>query len=249
MGLFQPPPRTNWDLNFVLFGIPVRVHPLFWLMALVLGGLSGDVLQIVIWIPLVFVSIVIHEMGHALTMRYYGMEAEVVLYWGGGLAVPREDRYGRRQPWLNTAQSIIISFAGPAAGFLFGGLVIVVVLIMGGTVIYEPLFNIIPAVTAFLPRYNVVTATVIADLLFFNIFWGAINLMPVLPLDGGNISRAYLTYTDPRGGEHLALWISVCVGAFLAVVGFVLMHSLFMALLFGWLALQSYQIVSATRFY
>jgi hypothetical protein len=63
MLLFQVPPPTRYDLRFNLAGFPVRVHPLFWLIAVLLGYSSGDPLQILIWVVVVFVSILIHEMG------------------------------------------------------------------------------------------------------------------------------------------------------------------------------------------
>src|SRR5262245_8750995 len=96
LALFQPPAPTRYDLRFAVVGIPVRVHPLFWVMALILGSVSADLVQLLVWVVVVFVSILIHEMGHALTMRYYGQPAEVILYIGGGLAVPQSETFGRR---------------------------------------------------------------------------------------------------------------------------------------------------------
>jgi hypothetical protein len=60
------PPRTPWDLNFQVLGFPVRVHPLFWAVAL-LFGLSGNQkpVDMLLWVGTVFVSILVHEMGHA----------------------------------------------------------------------------------------------------------------------------------------------------------------------------------------
>ena len=65
MMLFQSPPPTRYDLRFSIAGIPVSVHPVFWLIALLFGS-SGDPLLIPIWILVVFVSILVHELGHAL---------------------------------------------------------------------------------------------------------------------------------------------------------------------------------------
>ena len=68
--LFTEPNRTPYDLRFNLFGIPVRVHPLFWLVAAILGaGSDPDPIELLLWIGTVFVSILIHEMGHALAAR------------------------------------------------------------------------------------------------------------------------------------------------------------------------------------
>jgi Zn-dependent protease len=244
MVLFQPPAPTRFDLRFSLAGIPVRVHPLFWLMTLLFGAASDGLIQLVIWVAVVFVSILIHEMGHALTMQRYGVSADVVLYLGGGLAVPRPERFGGR--WtgvrLTTGQSILISLAGPGAGFLLALLVIIVVVILGGTLFYTPLLGILPMVSAFLPAGGLLNS-VVGALLWVNIFWGLINLVPVQPLDGGNVAREFLSSADPVDGERKALWISVIAGAITAIVGFVMLRSAYMALLFGFLAIQSYERV------
>ncbi len=80
-------------------------------------------------------------------------------------------------------------------------------------------------------------------LLWVNIFWGMINLMPVQPLDGGSVAREYITNADPMDGERKALWISVIVGGIMAVVGALLMQSVYVALLFILLAGQAYERV------
>jgi membrane-associated protease RseP (regulator of RpoE activity) len=81
----------------------------------------------------------------------------------------------------------------------------------------------------------------VGALLWVNIFWGVINLMPVYPLDGGNVTRYALLKADPWNGVRRSLWISVIAGAIIAAVGLIFFRSLFMALLFGFLAFQSYQ--------
>ncbi len=79
------------------------------------------------------------------------------------------------------------------------------------------------------------------SLLWVNIFWGFVNLMPVYPLDGGNVARYILVQTDPLNGVNTSLWISVVTGGILAIVGLLFLRSTYMALLFGLLAFQSYQ--------
>lgn len=243
MTLFQPPSPTRYDLRFTLAGIPVRVHPLFWLMAMIFGAGSGGLIQLLIWVVVVFVSILIHELGHALTMRYYGQSAEIVLYLGGGLAVSQPASFSRR--WANvgltSTQRVLISFAGPGAGFLLAILAIIVVIVLGGRVFYAPLFGFIPSVTAFFPRGSGLVNSIISTLLWINIVWGVINLVPVLPLDGGNIAHAYLTSADPLNGERKALRLSMIAGIAAATVGLLLMQSTYITLLFAFLAIQSYE--------
>ena len=84
--LLGEPPRTPYDLNFSLFGIPVRVHPLFWLVTLLLGyELAAMPPRCLTWIIAVFSAILVHEMGHALAMRAYGFQPWITLYGMGGL--------------------------------------------------------------------------------------------------------------------------------------------------------------------
>jgi stage IV sporulation protein FB len=242
MVLFQPPSRTRFDLRFTLARIPVRVHPLFWVMGLILGSASRDFMDMLVWVVVVFVSILTHEMGHALTMRHYGQAAEVVLYLGGGLAVPQSEQNGRGESriWLTLKQRILISLAGPGAGFLLAALVMIAVLALGGIVFYTPIFGIIPSVTPFLPGGSGLTYSVVTALLWINIFWSVINLVPVQPLDGGNIAHEYITGADPMNGERKALWISV-IGAVVVVAVGLLMQSVYVILLFLFLANQSYE--------
>ncbi len=244
MLLFQPPPPTRYDLRFKLAGIPVRVHPLFWLIAVLLGSSSGGLLQLLIWVLVVFVSILMHEFGHALAMRHYGQSSQVILHMMGGLTVPEQVSWGGG--WANVAlspsQEIFISLAGPASGFLLAGLVIATVVVSGGSIIMTALLGFIPLPSAvLLPFGGSVLNAFVITLLWVNIFWGFINLMPVYPLDGGNVTRYILLKADPLDGVRKSLWVSVVAGILVAAIGFFLLGSIYMAVLFGFLAFQSYQ--------
>ena len=244
MLLFQVPPPTRYDLRFNLAGFPVRVHPLFWLIAVLLGSSSGDLLQILIWVFVVFISILIHELGHALAFRRFGLSSQIILHFSGGLTVPESTLWGSR--WANVAlgpnQQIFISVAGPGAGFLFAALIIGGVILSGGSIITTTLFGIIPLPgMAVLPFGGRILGALATALLWVNIFWGFINLMPVYPLDGGNVARYILLQVDPVDGIRKSLWVSVITGGLIALVAFFILHSVYMALLFGFLAFQSYQ--------
>src|SRR5437870_1053723 len=117
--MFTDPGRSPWDLNFRLFGIPVRIHPMFWLMSALLGQswLRVGIEYLLIWVACVFVSILVHEMGHIIAAWAFGVWGEIVLYGFGGLAIPAGQM---RHRW----QHIIVCFAGPLAGFVFLGLVV-----------------------------------------------------------------------------------------------------------------------------
>ena len=245
MLFFQTPPPTRYDLRFSVAGIPVTVHPLFWLIALLFGS-SGDLLLIPVWVGVIFVSILIHELGHALAFRRHGQRSQIVLHFAGGLTIPEPVSWG--SSYANVAlspnQQIFISLAGPGAGFLLAALVLGGVVLAGGSIITTRLLGLIPLpLTARLPFDVGVLNVLVSMLLWVNIFWGIINLMPVYPLDGGNVTRNVLLQADPIGGVRKSLWVSVVTGALLALAGLIFLRSLFMALLFGMLAFQSYQVL------
>jgi len=244
MLLFQPPPSTRYDLRFTLAGFPIRVHPLFWLIAVLLGSGSCDPIQILIWILVVFVSILVHELGHALAFRRYGLNSQIVLHFAGGLTIPESTYWGSR--WANVAlgpnQQIFISLAGPGSGFILAALVITGVILLGGSVLTTRLLGIIPLpAMALLPFGGSIVNMLVTALLWVNIFWGLINLMPVYPLDGGSVARNILLQVDPVDGVRKSLWVSVIAGGLIALAAFFFLHSVYMALLFGFLAFQSYQ--------
>jgi membrane-associated protease RseP (regulator of RpoE activity) len=81
----------------------------------------------------------------------------------------------------------------------------------------------------------------ISMLLWVNVFWGLINLVPVYPLDGGSVTRNVLIQADPIDGVRKSLWISVIAGGLVALAGLIFLRSIFIALLFGLLAFQSFQ--------
>ncbi len=243
--MFTLPPPTRYDLRFSVFGIPVRVHPLFWLIAILLGSSSNNLVNILIWVVAIFVSILIHELGHAFAMRYYGQRSQIVLHSAGGLTVPEPVAWGTG--WANVAltpnQEIVITLAGPITGFLFAALILAVTSALGGVIIFTTLMGFIPMPVAGFPNGNSIINLIIGNFLWVNIFWGLINLMPIYPLDGGNVARHLFIRSDPWGGLRKSLWLSIITGGVLAVVGFAYFGSLYMAVMFAFLAFQSYQML------
>lgn len=195
-------------------------------MSAIMGANWGDPRLVVIWIGCVFVSILVHEMGHALTARFFGWPPDVLLYHFGGLAM-------YHPTWgYTTSRSILISFAGPAAGFLLYGLTLVVeyLLIQTGTA---------PGI------YWMVALFMLAQI---NLWWGLINLLPVLPLDGGQICRDTCTALRLKRGHDVALKIGIVVGAGVAI--YALAHKeMYIGLLFGFLAFQNWQSLQNYRGY
>lgn len=228
--LFVDPPRTQFDLNFSVLGIPVRIHPLFWLVCLLLGG-DQDVGRALQWVGVVFVSILVHEMGHALVARSYGASPWITLYSFGGLASYRGAR-------TDTKSSIAITLAGPMAGFLFASAITVAIIAT------RHQFNFFGWPIGAGERIaNSSIEEVVFQLLYVNIFWGLVNLLPVFPLDGGQISMELFQAFSPREGAAQALWLSVIVAAGVAGAALIYQRNYFLALFFGYMAYSSYAML------
>lgn len=240
MSLFGAPPPTNYDLNFKIGAIPVRVHPLFWLVTLLLGS-TGSLSTILIWVVVVFFSILMHELGHVLAMRLYGQDGSILLHAGGGLAIPTSYGWGRGRGSLPQREQIFISLAGPLAGFMIAAVVLGIVYLVGGIIVMEWFLFIIPLPQAFVPAAGFVVNVFIQMMLWVNIFWGLINLLPIYPLDGGQVARHLFVGADPWDGVRKSLIVSLVAAGVMALVGLVFLRSVYMALLFGFLAFQSYQ--------
>lgn len=243
--MIQSAPPTRFDLRFSIAGFPVRVHPLFWVIAVLLGSGSRNPLMILVWIVAVFVSILIHELGHAFAFRRFGQESNILLHFSGGLTIPQSAPWGGgyANMGLTPNQHIIVSLAGPFAGFALVGLVLAVGAAMGGDVIVTTLLGFIPIPLVLMPDETGILNNIFHTFLWINIFWGIINLLPVYPLDGGQVSHFFFLQRDPWGGLRISLWISVITGGALAVFGLLFLGSIYMAFLFGLLAFQSFQML------
>jgi Zn-dependent protease/thioredoxin-like negative regulator of GroEL len=199
-------------MRFTLFGIPTEVHGSFWFGAVLLG--LNDVGFLPVWVLIVFFSVMIHELGHALSIRAFGLRPEISLQWLGGLT----SWSGGRD--LSRPKRVFISFAGPLAGFVFAG--------VGYAVL-----RLRPDLVASLG------AMPLKALLMFqavNLYWGVINLAPVLPLDGGHM----LEHTLGPKRARLTAGLSTIFGIACAVAGYSF-GGTWLAFLFGMLALQSFQ--------
>lgn len=219
--LFSNAGPTPYDLRFSLLGVPIRISPAFWVVALFLGS-SQSLEGALLWVACVLVSILVHEMGHALVQRLFGGRPEVVLYaFGGFAAAPGV----RDTPW----RSVLISLAGPAAGFALFGLVKAIV----AAGVLDPT-----------PRLEFV----VGALIYINWFWSLLNLAPIWPLDGGRVAREFFVGVMPAArGIVVSLWVSVVCGAALAIFLYQETQSLWNAALFGMLAYQSYEALQRYR--
>ncbi len=177
-------------LQLRILGIPVRVDPSLLVILTLLGFGLGEVGLIVAWVVIGSLSVLLHELGHALAYRRFGQRASIVLYAFGGMT------QGERE--LPPARSLGVSLAGPGAQLVLLGAPLLVLASTG-------------AVT------EVFWRDVLDLALFINIGWPLFNLVPVLPLDGGNVVRSGVDLVRPGRGMRAAQAISVVVAAIGAV--------------------------------
>lgn len=156
--------------HFSLLGFPVRIHWSFGLLAIFVGGglragSPEEWTAVIIAMAVIFLSILVHELGHALAGRYFGAIPSIMLHGMGGLCYLPGARFSR-------GENIIVSLAGPAGGFL---LAVVTFLVLLSVRPEDPFFQHALFVS-----------------LFVNVVWTVLNLLPILPLDGGQVFRDIL---------------------------------------------------------
>jgi stage IV sporulation protein FB len=203
-------------------------------------GASPDVGAMLIWIGVCFASILVHELGHVVAFRFFGVRAEAVLYGFGGLAVPERDVRG-------TFARVFVSAAGPVAGFLLAALALGCAICAGAKLLPGLQSVVIPSLSAWIPRaitpyWNVL----LNDLLHVNIYWGLVNLLPIYPLDGGHVARALCEKRDGISGIRRSLLVSAITAAVMAVLALIT-RSMYLVVFFGFLAAGSAQMLEGYK--
>lgn len=187
---------TSRSLDFTIGSFPVRVHLSFLLVTVLIGFNLNNLFLTLSWVLVVFVSILVHELGHALVAEYYGMFPIIQLYSMGGLTIPGRSRK------LTHLQEILLSLAGPVAGFLLGLLVY-----LGARLLT--------------PAAPELVFQILSQLLWVNIGWGVLNLLPMLPLDGGHVMRNLWQWFRRNSDERTPLIISIGVGVLVIIAALV----------------------------
>ncbi len=191
----------GWSISlFRIFGIQLAVHASFALLLAWFGwegwqeGGATGMWWSMLLIVLFFACVVLHELGHSLTARRYGVRTPRILLMPiGGMA--EMDRIPRKP-----SAELLITIAGPAVNF------VIAAVLLG--VMWQSLWS-----GEGIPEYGFKELGF--QLLVANVMMGTFNLLPVFPMDGGRILRALLATRLPY---LRATWWAATVGKVLAII-------------------------------
>lgn len=189
--------------------IPIKISPFFFVTAALIGWInsmqtSHPFILTLIWIGVIFISIMVHEYGHALTSRYFGQQPRIHLVAFGGLTYPEGPR-------LRGWREFLVVLNGPVFGFLL----FLLCLFLLSTGFFEN-------------PYMLYTLKIFT---WVNLFWTIVNLLPVMPLDGGQLLRVVLESIFGAKGLKYAIFTSMLLSCGFSVsfffIGYFLVGAIF----------------------
>jgi Zn-dependent protease len=200
---------SGWQVG-KLFGIRVCVHwSCLLLPLLALGGSLSDsswtrALISAALVPVLFGCVLLHEFGHCLTARAYGIRTrDITLYPIGGVA--RLEGLGRRP-----VEEIFIALAGPAVNVAIAFILTLVALPFGLGLVPGALEEDTPGNLA---------GSILLTLWGANLLLAFFNLIPAFPMDGGRVLRALLQLRLGRlRATEVAAWVGLGMAAVIAVM-------------------------------
>lgn len=199
--------------QFGIFGIPVKIDPFFAIMLLLFGFLmyaptGGQ--YVVSFAVIAALSVFIHELGHALGFKAFGIRPSILLHGMGGATSPTSSTEA-----ITPLRNIVITLAGPLP----------------------------PLVLLGLPALSMATSSgqgsnvILEQIVFVNVVWSVLNLIPILPLDGGVVTASIFELIFAGKGRRIANVLSLVLASGLALYSFALDLPFLavMAVLFGFL--------------
>jgi hypothetical protein len=183
--------------------IPITIFPAFWFFALLIAFFlaGGNLIQMVIWVGVIFVSVLFHEFGHALTALLFGRNPRIELVAMGGLTY----HDGEKLPFW---KQFFITLNGPLFGF------------------------IIVVITYFLKDFSGHAGLLMTQIYYVNIIWTVVNLLPILPLDGGQLVRLGMEKVFHFKGLRYTLLTSAVLSLLFSLVLFITQNFLAGAVFF-----------------
>ncbi|MEZ4461634.1 MAG: site-2 protease family protein [bacterium] len=218
----------RWRI-FKMHGHPVYLEAWFFVLVAYFAfsnvRTSEDLLSGLLWAPILFISVLWHEYGHALAIDKFGYGKSMIVLQGlGGVTVNQ----GRAH--TPPGQSIVISLAGPAFSFSL-------------TVVF--------GLIALIVKPTGLVGEFVSWMAMANLAWTVFNLIPIFPMDGGNVMRSVLQkfMKNTRRAWEVTAWISLFLVAALVVASFTFLQQslLFTLILVFVLAMPNIQVLKAAR--
>ena len=223
--------KSSWKIG-TLFGVAIRIHATFPLLLLWVATIDfaagGDGRKIALGLTFtlaIFGLVVLHELGHALVAKKFGVRTrDITLFPIGGVA--RLERIPRRP-----AHELWISLAGPAVNAALAVILFAVVAAQRGSTGQE---------------VRLMEQGFVARLAWANVALALFNLLPAFPMDGGRVLRAILALQiDPVRATDIAVFVGKGFAVLLGVVGVAINPLLVMIAVFVWFGAE--QESGATR--
>lgn len=194
-----------------LFGTRIRIHWMFCIFALFSLVGAGDKQAAVLYMVVLFTTVLIHEFGHIFAARHFGLRAERIVLWPlGGLAFVGESRRASEEFW--------ISFFGPFTQLVIGAVVGLVLYLQGATFMFVPSLlsplAVVGGPQGTLGLILTVIFSVQVWLFAFNV------LLPAWPLDGGRMLVALvINRVGSLKASGMAMVLTLICSAYLLASG------------------------------
>lgn len=200
--------------------IPIIIYPVFWLVAALIGYVnSGSFLGTLIWVGIILLSLIVHELGHAITALFFGKKPKIELVAMGGVTTYDSDG-------LKYYQQFLITFCGPLFGFL---LFLAAYLILYFHLLQNPL-----------------GLQIVNSFKWANLIWTIANLLPIIPLDGGQLLRITLEAFFGLKGFKIALFLGMVCALAMSFLFFIFRNFL-LGSIFFLLTFQSFDLFRRTK--
>ncbi len=214
--------KWSWKITR-LAGIDVYIHATFFILiawiALMYWQMDGTLaafISTIGFVMLLFTCVVLHELGHALAARHYGIQTRhITLLPIGGVAMLEKMPDDPRQ-------EIIVSLAGPAVNLVIVAVIYLWLMISD---------TLIPVNTA-----GFTSGSMLERLMLVNIILAVFNLLPAFPMDGGRVLRAALAMRmDHNRATRIAASVGQGMAFFLGFIGLLFNPFLVIIALFIWI--------------
>jgi Zn-dependent protease/Tfp pilus assembly protein PilF len=222
--------RLHWSLLLLIPYVYWAFRPIGWL----------EGARTLLFIGLIFLCVLLHELGHLVMVRGYGLHvSEVVLLILGGVTVYEREA---EEPMAQ----LMIAVAGPLVNLLIAALLLIALAGLG-------LFSIlVPDYTVGFPV--ILPLRTILFLILTNLILAVSNLIPIYPMDGGRIFKAYLQMIFGQARSiRVTFWISILLAGLLMIWGLVDRNWLLVAtallMILGVFAFNQNVVVAAYRLY